>query len=151
MFLSCHVHVFRVNPHPIVASMSRNTLLETDAKSEVLNDSNGTRTHNHLVGKWTVNHLAKQTKWLIFVVSTYLYGVFDCVFLSCHVRVCRVNPHCESRDKYSQLNGWVFIYTLSGRSFEFRCCHLKLQIWRLFWAKSSLTVVVINRPFWCSL
>ena len=22
------------------------------------------------------------------------------------------------------LNGWVFVYELSGRGFEFRCCHL---------------------------
>ena len=34
MFLSCHVRVFRVNPHSIVAWMSRNSLLETGAKSE---------------------------------------------------------------------------------------------------------------------
>ena len=33
MFLSCHVRVFRVNPHSIVALMSRN-LLEAGAKSE---------------------------------------------------------------------------------------------------------------------
>ena len=35
MFLSCHVRVFRVNPHSIVAWMSRNSLLEAGAKSEV--------------------------------------------------------------------------------------------------------------------
>ena len=30
----------------------------------------------------------KQAKlWLSCVVSTYLYGAFDCMFLSCHVRV----------------------------------------------------------------
>ena len=45
------------------------------------------RTHNHLVRKRTLNHLAKLVKWLSCVVSTYLYGAFDCMFLSCHVRV----------------------------------------------------------------
>ena len=51
------------------------------------NDCNWTRTHTHLVHKGTLNHLAKLTKWLSCVVSTYLYGAFDCMFLSCHVRV----------------------------------------------------------------
>ena len=48
---------------------------------------NGTRTHNHLDRKWTLNHLVKLTKWLSWIVSTYLYGAFDCMFLSCHVHV----------------------------------------------------------------
>ena len=44
------------------------------------------------------------------VVSTYLHGAFDCMLLSCHVRV------------------WEWIYTLqSGCEFESRCCHLKLR------------------------
>ena len=34
MLLSCHVRVLRVNPHSIVAWMSRNSLLEAGAKSE---------------------------------------------------------------------------------------------------------------------
>ena len=34
---------FRANPHSIVAWMSRNSLLETGAKSEVLSDCNGNR------------------------------------------------------------------------------------------------------------
>ena len=52
-----------------------------------LSDCNGTRTDNHLVRKRTLNHLAKLAKWLSCAVSTYLYGAFDCMFLSCHVRV----------------------------------------------------------------
>ena len=48
-----------------------------------LSDWNWTRTHNHLVHKRTLNHLAKLAKWLSCVVSTYLYGAFDCMFLSC--------------------------------------------------------------------
>ena len=52
-----------------------------------LSDYNGTRTHNHLVHKRKLNHLAKLPKWMSCVVSTYLYGVFDCMFLLCHVRI----------------------------------------------------------------
>ena len=52
-----------------------------------LSDCNGTRIHNHLVRQRTLNHLAKLAKWFSCAVSTYLYGAFDCVFWSCHVRV----------------------------------------------------------------
>ena len=48
---------------------------------------NGTRTYNHLVRKRTLNHLAKMVKLLSYVVSAYLYGAFDCMLLSCHVRI----------------------------------------------------------------
>ena len=39
-----------------------------------LSDSNGIRTHNHLVCKRTFNRLAKLAEWLSCVVSSYLYG-----------------------------------------------------------------------------
>ena len=52
-----------------------------------ISDCNGSRTHYHLVRKRTLNHLAQLTEWLGWVVSTYLYGAFDCMFLSYHVPV----------------------------------------------------------------
>ena len=52
-----------------------------------LSDFNWSRTHNHLVHERTLNHLTKLAKWMNCVVSIYLYVVFGCVFLSCHVRV----------------------------------------------------------------
>ena len=52
----------------------------------IISDCNWNWTHiNHLVHKRTLNHLAKLAKWLSCVVSTYMYGAFDCMFLSCHV------------------------------------------------------------------
>ena len=42
---------------------------------------------NHLFRKRPVNHLAKLTKWLSSVLSTYPYRAFDFMFLLCHVRV----------------------------------------------------------------
>ena len=44
-------------------------------------DCNGARTHNHLVRKWTLNYLAKLVNLLSCVVSTYLYGVFDSIYV----------------------------------------------------------------------
>ena len=133
-----------------------------------LSDLNWIRTYNHLVHKRTLNHLAKLAKWLSCVVSTYLYGAFDCMFLSCHVRVSEwihseyhSEYHSESTlnitlnmtlkrvrdmirtysqmhrtDKYSQhssiiwpvwLNGWVFVYELSGCRFESSWSHLNFR------------------------
>ena len=54
---------------------------------DFLSDCNWTRTHNHLLYKRTLKYLAKLAKWLSCVVSTYLYGAFDCMFLSCDVRI----------------------------------------------------------------
>ena len=45
-----------------------------------LSVSNVIWTHNHLVRKRTLNHLAKLAKWLSCVVRAYLYGAFDCMF-----------------------------------------------------------------------
>ena len=50
-----------------------------------LSDYNRTQNHNHLVRKRKLDHLAKLIKLLSFIVSTYLYGAFDCMLLSCHL------------------------------------------------------------------
>ena len=42
-------------------------------------DCNGNWTHNHLVCKQALSHLAKLAKWLSCIVRTYLYGAFDCM------------------------------------------------------------------------
>ena len=52
-----------------------------------LSECSWTRTHNHLVHKRTLEHLAELAKWLSCFVGTYLYGAFDCMFLSYHVHV----------------------------------------------------------------
>ena len=53
----------RVNPHFIVAGMSRNSLLEAEIWS--LSDFNWTQTHNHLVCKRTFNHLAFTQRYIV--------------------------------------------------------------------------------------
>ena len=79
-------------------------------------DSNNIRTQNNLVCKRTLNHLAKLAKWL------------SCVAI-------------HRTDKYSQhssiiwpvwLNGWVFVYKLSGCEFESCCCHLNFRFGACF-------------------
>ena len=81
-----------------------------------LSDCNWTQSHNHLVQKWTLHHLATLAKWLRSVVSTYLYGAFDCIFL-CHICV----SEC-----------WVFVYELSGCGFKSSCSQLNFRFHACF-------------------
>ena len=52
-----------------------------------LRENNRIWTHNYIVRKQTFKHLRELVKWLSYVVSTYLYGAFDCMLLSCDVFV----------------------------------------------------------------
>ena len=81
-----------------------------------LSDCNGSRTHNHLVFKWTLKHLAKMTIWLSWVVNTYLYGALKFMFLSCDVGIsewihtlylpeCQGNL-CSTQTRYLKLK-WL--------------------------------------------
>ena len=72
-----------------------------------LSECNWTRTYNYLFRKWTLNHLAKLAKWLSCVLSTYLYGEFNCIFLSRHVPVSeRIHtlqlPECQGIPCFKQ-------------------------------------------------
>ena len=104
-------------------------------------DCNWTRTHNHLGLKRTCNHLAKLAKWSSCVVSTYLYGTLDCMFLSC-THAFQSESTLYSCPNVNELSGcglsterlrtkriWVWVQLQS----------LKLQISRLLRARSSLT------------
>ena len=50
---------FRVNPHSIVCLNVKELLARSRRHIWSLSDSNEIRTHNHLVRKQTLNHLAK--------------------------------------------------------------------------------------------
>ena len=85
---SCHVtYAFQSESTLYIYLNFKELLARNRREFWSLSDCNWIRTHNHLVHKRTLNHLAKLAKWLSCVVSTYLYGAFDCMFLSCHVRV----------------------------------------------------------------
>ena len=79
--------------YPLYSCLNVNELLaQNRCKIWILSDCNRTGTHNHLVRKWTLNHLAKLAKWLSCVVSTYLYSAFDCMFFSCHICISDWTP-----------------------------------------------------------
>ena len=67
----------------------------------ILNHCNGVQTQNHLVLKRTLYHLAKLVEWLSCVVSTYLYGAFDCI-------ICKrsLNHLAKLANFYSKTRIW---------------------------------------------
>ena len=78
-----------------------------------LKENDGIWTQNQLVRQRTLNNLAKLAKLFSCVVSAYLNGTFDCMLLSCHVRVlesiytlelpeCQRTP-CLKKMKYRKL------------------------------------------------
>ena len=82
---------FRVNPNSIVCRNVKELLARSRCHIWSLSHRNEIRTQSCLVGKRTLNHLAKLAFWL---------------------------------------NGWVFVYEISGSGFESRCCYLPLLIIR---------------------
>ena len=123
---SCHVTYALQSESTLYSSLSVKEFLPR-SRLEIwsLSDCNWTRTHNHLVHKGTLNHLAKLAKWLSCVVSTYLYGAFiSCSHLTFRFRACfeqgipwhpgksRVRIHSETRtwhDKNIQIESTVSI------------------------------------------
>ena len=78
MLLSCHVRVSEWI-HILLLGECQGTPCSKQTPYLKLSDSNEIVTHNHSVRKRTFNNLAKLTKWLSCVVSTYL---------SVHLAVC---------------------------------------------------------------
>ena len=101
---------FRVNLDSLICLNIKELLGRSRHHIWSLIDSTGIRTHNHLVLKRTLNYLAKVAKWLSCVLSTYLHGGFDCMLLL-----------------LVGLRVWIPLLSL------------KLPIWRLLQARSSLT------------
>ena len=91
----CTVHLTACCCHVTFTFQSHSTLYSCVNLKELLawsrceissfSDCNWARTHNLLVRKTTLNQFSKFTKWLRYVLSTYLYGAFDCMFLWSHV------------------------------------------------------------------
>ena len=119
-FIWCWLYViimsrtnFRVNPHTIVCLNDKELLARSRHEIWSLSDCNWTQTHNRLVHKRTINHLAKLAKWLRCVVSTYVYSTFDCMSLPCHVGVqiestlCSL-PECQGMPCSRQVQNLKF-------------------------------------------
>ena len=96
---------FRVNLKSTVCLNVKEFLAWSRRHIWGLSDSKGTQNHNHLVDKWTQNHLATLVKWLTCVVKNDMYGTFDCILLSYHVRVS-VNLHSTVCRNVKELLTW---------------------------------------------
>ena len=86
IFLLCHV---RISEWIHVLYLPECQIIPCSKQAQCLRFKrlNVSRNTNSLVRKWSLKHLAKLTKWLSWIVSTYLYGAFDSMLLSSHVRV----------------------------------------------------------------
>ena len=88
----CTLHLTVCSYHVTYAFESESTLYSCVRFKELLagnrrgiwsfKDCNETPSHNHLFRKRTTNRLAKLTKWLGYVMSTYLDSELDCMSLS---------------------------------------------------------------------
>ena len=78
---------FGVDRHSIVYLNFKELFARSRCHSWSLSDSNQIWTHNHSVGERRVKNLTKLTNLLSCVVGNYLCRSFDCMLLSCHVRV----------------------------------------------------------------
>ena len=91
MFLLSHVRVsdwiHTLHPHIDSCLNVKEPLVQNICEIWSLSDCKVTETHSHLVRKRTLKNLTKLENRLSSVVSSYLYGAFDCMFWSCHVRV----------------------------------------------------------------
>ena len=77
-----------------------------------------------------------------------IQGTIECGFTLKRVRdIRRIYSQMYRKDKYSEhssiiwpvsLNGWVFVYKLSGSAFESSCIHLNLRIRAWFELRVSL-------------
>ena len=113
---------FRVNPHSIVAWMSRNSLLQTGTLSEV---------------KVTAITLTSDILPVLSKEFLDIQATMECGFTLKHVSDM-IKTYCQihRKDKYSEdssinwplwLHGLVFIYKRSSCSCESCCSHLKFR------------------------
>ena len=80
---SCHVtYPFQSESTLYICLTVKKSLARSRREIWSLSDCNWTRIQNHLLCKRTLNHLVKLAKWLSCAMNTYLYGTFDCMFLS---------------------------------------------------------------------
>ena len=125
---SCHVTYAFQSKSTLYSCLNvKELLVRSRRKIWSLGDSNWTRTHNHLVHKKTLNHLAKLAKWLSYVVSTYLFDAFDSMFrayfeqgLPWHSSNYRVWIHSDTRtwhDKNIQSNAPYRYVLTTAQSF----------------------------------
>ena len=135
----CTVHLTACYYHVTYAFQSESTLyifqnvkeLLAGNRSDIWSDCNGTEPHNHLVRKRRLNHLVKLTKRLSRVVSTYLYGEFDCILLSCHVLISEwIHTLYWMSRNVKELSGCGFESHCSHLNFTYRACFEQGVPWR---------------------
>ena len=127
------------------------------------------RTQKHLVCKRTLDYLAKLVKWLSCVVSTYLYGAFDCIIMS--RTSFRVNPHsivclnvkgllARSRRNIWSISDsnviWTHNHLVRKRTLKHLVKPVRLAKWfsvrlRTKWLWVRIVLLLLKINIWCLL
>ena len=88
----------------------------------------------------------------IFEVQSdlHLVIILTATVLEPHNHLQTLNHLTKMAYWYSRvwLNGWVFVYQLSGRGFDSCWSHLNFKLWCLFWVRSSLTLRQLKSVDW---
>ena len=124
--------------------------------SKDFSDCNWTRTQNHLFLKRTLNHLNKLAKLLSCVLSTYLYGAFECGFtlkrvrdmsriLTLYILKFQFCSFWNSR-KFRINLGKITKWSISHANFILCIKRCLLQVWALFFCSFCVWL-----KFWTNL
>ena len=107
----------------LLATLYQDTFLHLHIIYAFLSDCHGTRTHNYIDRKWTLNHLAKLTNWLSCAVSTYLYVALTvCLY---HVTyVFRVTMCFCYQISLFYIIAWIIVTLSTVDKFFFRATYL---------------------------
>ena len=153
--LICVLHLSVCSYHVAYAFQSESTICSCLNVKELLarsrhkilslSDSNWTRTQNHLVCKWTLNHsrLAKcqgthclkqarhlKFKWLM--QCSYLKRICNIIRTYSQMHWVYKNSQYSSIIWPVWLNGWVFVYKLSGCGFKSSYSHWNFRFCTCF-------------------
>ena len=140
----CDIHGIPWNSNQYVSNNYQrlfSILLEkTDLFYQVakFGDSSGIRTHNKL------------SKWLSYLVSTYLCGAFDCMLLSCHVWKIHPETHTWHDNNIQSIKFGVFIGNVPSAKYlkKLSISNISHYKWKLLhgmmtclWSKMLITVL----------
>ena len=121
--LCCHVtNAFQSESTPSSCLNVKELLARSRRDNWSLNDNNGIRTHNHLVRKlWSIFKEYIECRFT-------LKRVLDMIITYSQMHHANKYSQLSSIIRPLWLDGWVFVYELSGCGFESRCCHLSSSL-----------------------
>ena len=127
MLFSCHVRVLEWT-YTLQLPECQGTVCVNQAWNLKFSDSNGIRTHNHLVPKWTLNHLAKlissriaQTKNIYGICWPKRCILFNSIIWKSSKKIACMSNDCGPRI-FTKISKVTFFCSQKNRFFVCRIC-----------------------------